>query len=69
MALDIDFVRSQFPAFSELSLQGQAFFENTGGSYTCSQVIDRLTRFYTQRKVQPYAPYDASRLGGDAPIP
>ncbi|MCI5094928.1 MAG: aminotransferase class V-fold PLP-dependent enzyme, partial [Rhodobacteraceae bacterium] len=62
--LDIEFVRAQFPAFSEPSLQGQAFFENAGGSYTCKQVIDRLTRFYTQRKVQPYAPYEASRLGG-----
>ncbi|MEY8802654.1 aminotransferase class V-fold PLP-dependent enzyme [Leisingera sp. XS_AS12] len=62
--LDIDFVRAQFPAFSEPSLQGQAFFENAGGSYTCRQVIDRLTRFYTQRKVQPYAPYEASRLAG-----
>ncbi|WP_372574471.1 aminotransferase class V-fold PLP-dependent enzyme [Ruegeria jejuensis] len=65
MALDIDFVRAQFPAFAEPSLQGQAFFENAGGSYTCRQVIDRLTRFYTQRKVQPYASYDASRLGGE----
>ena len=65
MKLDIDFVRSQFPAFSEPSLQGQAFFENAGGSYTCSAVIDRLTRFYTQRKVQPYSAYDASRLGGE----
>ena len=64
MKLDIDFVRSQFPAFSEPALQGQAFFENAGGSYTCSAVIDRLTRFYTQRKVQPYAAYEASRLGG-----
>ncbi|WP_291728866.1 aminotransferase class V-fold PLP-dependent enzyme [Leisingera sp. F5] len=63
-ALDIDFVRTQFPAFAEPSLQNQAFFENAGGSYTCRQVIDRLTRFYTQRKVQPYAPYEASRLGG-----
>ncbi|WP_264213383.1 aminotransferase class V-fold PLP-dependent enzyme [Leisingera thetidis] len=63
-ALDIDFVRAQFPAFAEPSLAGQAFFENAGGSYTCRQVIDRLTRFYTQRKVQPYAPYEASRLGG-----
>lgn len=62
--LDVDFVRAQFPAFDEASLQGQAFFENAGGSYTCRQVIDRLTRFYTQRKVQPYAPYAASRLGG-----
>lgn len=63
-ALDIDFVRAQFPAFAEPSLQGQAFFENAGGSFTCQQVIDRLTRFYTQRKVQPYAPYEASRLAG-----
>ncbi|PCJ06673.1 MAG: nitrogen fixation protein NifS [Rhodobacteraceae bacterium] len=65
MPLDIEFVRSQFPAFAEPSLQGQAFFENAGGSYTCKPVIDRLMRFYTQRKVQPYAPYEASRLGGE----
>jgi selenocysteine lyase/cysteine desulfurase len=65
MTLDIDFVRAQFPAFSEPSLQGQAFFENAGGSYTCKPVIDRLMRFYTQRKVQPYSDYDASRLGGE----
>ena len=63
--LDIDFIRSQFPAFRQDALQGQAFFENAGGSYTCQPVIDRLTRFYTQRKVQPYAPYEASRLGGE----
>jgi len=63
-ALDADFVRSQFPAFAEASLQGHAFFENAGGSYTCGQVIDRLHRFYTQRKVQPYGNYAASQLGG-----
>ncbi len=62
--LDVDFVRSQFPAFSEPSLQGQAFFENAGGSYTCRQVIDRLHRFYTERKVQPYGRYAASAAGG-----
>ncbi|MFD2741112.1 aminotransferase class V-fold PLP-dependent enzyme [Sulfitobacter aestuarii] len=62
--LDIDYVRSQFPAFAEPALQGQAFFENAGGSYTCRQVIDRLFRFYTQRKVQPYGAFEASRLGG-----
>ncbi len=62
--LDVDFVRSQFPAFAEESLQGQAFFENAGGSYTCAPVIDRLTRFYRERKVQPYAPYRASELAG-----
>lgn len=63
--LDLDFVRARFPAFAEPSLQGQAFFENAGGSYTCAPVIARLTRFYTQRKVQPYAPYEASRLAGE----
>ncbi|MDY6858862.1 MAG: aminotransferase class V-fold PLP-dependent enzyme [Pseudomonadota bacterium] len=65
MQLDIDFVRSSFPAFREPTLEGQAFFENAGGSYTCGAVIDRLTRFYHARKVQPYGPYDASRLGGE----
>ena len=65
LTLDPDWVRAQFPAFAEPSLQGQAFFENAGGSYTCKPVIDRLHRFYTQRKVQPYAPYAASTLGGE----
>lgn len=63
--LDIDFVRNQFPAFSEPALSTQPFFENAGGSFTCRHVIDRLFRFYNERKVQPYAPYDASRLGGE----
>ena len=63
--LDVEFVRSQFPAFAEPSLAGQAFFENAGGSYTCRQVIDRLHRFYTQRKVQPYSAYAASHVGGE----
>ncbi len=64
MTLDIDFVRAQFPAFAVPALQGKAFFENAGGSYTCGRVIDRLARFYRERKVQPYAPYEAARLGG-----
>jgi cysteine desulfurase family protein (TIGR01976 family) len=63
--LDNEFVRTQFPAFSEPSLAGQAFFENAGGSYTCAPVIARLERYYRQRKVQPYAPYEASRLAGE----
>lgn len=62
--LDTDFVRSQFPAFSEPSLQGWAFFENAGGSYTCQQVVDRLNHFYTRTKVQPYGPYPAAQAGG-----
>ncbi len=65
MTLDIDFVRAQFPAFAASALDGQAFFENAGGSYTCKQVIDRLTRYYVERKVQPYSAYAASRLAGE----
>ena len=65
MQLDLDFVRCQFPAFSQSTLQDQAFFENAGGSYTCRQVIDRLIRFYRERKVQPYAPYAISKIAGE----
>ena len=62
--LNLDFVRSQFPAFTEDSLEGWAFFENAGGSYPSRQTVDRLHRFYTETKVQPYAPYPASTEGG-----
>jgi len=62
--LDLNHVRAQFPAFSEPSLMDKAFFANAGGSFACGPVIDRLTRFYRERKVQPYAPYEASRIAG-----
>ena len=64
MELDINFVRSQFPAFSESSLKNKAFFENAGGSYACGPVINRLNRFYKERKVQPYGAFEASISGG-----
>lgn len=62
--LDLDFVRAQFPAFASPVLAGHAFFENAGGSYPCRQVVDRLHRFYLDRKVQPYAPFPGSQAGG-----
>lgn len=65
-AFDLDFVRSQFPAFADPALQGWAFFENAGGSYPCRATIDRLTGFYAHTKVQPYAPYPASQEAGAA---
>ena len=40
MQLDLEFIRQNFPAFDVPSLQGQSFFENAGGSYTCVQVQD-----------------------------
>ena len=64
VTLDLTFVRSQFPAFSSPLLGGQAFFENAGGSFPCKPVVDRLHRFYTDRKVQPYAPYPGAQEGG-----
>ena len=64
MTLDLDFVRAQFPAFTSPVLSTHAFFENAGGSYPCVQVVDRLTRFYTDRKVQPYGPYPGAAAGG-----
>lgn len=63
--LDLDFVRSQFPAFAEPSLSGQAFFENAGGSYACRPVIERLGEYYRRLKLQPYYPYPASQEAGE----
>ncbi len=63
--LDLDFIRSQFPAFTEPSLEGWAFFESAGGSYPCRQFIDRLMNFYMKNKVQVNYPYPASMLAGE----
>lgn len=62
--LDVDFVRAQFPAFADPSLRRLAHFENAGGSFACGQVIERLTRFYTSRKLQPYGDTAPSAAGG-----
>ena len=63
--LDLDFVRSQFPAFSEPSLEGFGFFENAGGSYACYQAIESLNRYYRETKVQPYYDFEPSRKAGE----
>ena len=63
--LDIDFVRSQFPAFNDPLCKNWSFFESAGGSYVPKTVIDRLTNFMTSTKVQPYAEYKMSKIAGD----
>jgi cysteine desulfurase family protein (TIGR01976 family) len=63
--LDLPFIRAQFPAFSEPSLDGFAFFENAGGSYACGQVINALQRYYTATKVQPYYGFAPSKTAGE----
>ena len=65
MSLDLDFVRSQFPAFSEPTLAGFAHFENAGGSYAAGQTIEWLDRYYRQTKVQPYYAFAASAKAGE----
>ena len=62
--LDSHFVRNQFPAFSEPSLEGFAHFENAGGSFACGQMIDSLHRFYRETKVQPYSGFEPSHGAG-----
>ena len=63
--LDLNFIRNQFPAFSESSLQGFAHFENAGGSYACGQVIGRLHHYYRATKVQPYYGFEPSHIAGE----
>jgi selenocysteine lyase/cysteine desulfurase len=62
--LDLEFVRSQFPAFEQSLNRGQSFFENAGGSFACGQTIDGLTDFYTRTKVQPYSEFESSAEAG-----
>ena len=63
--LDIDFVRSQFPAFKHPLSKDWSFFENAGGSYVPQNVIDKLNEFMTSTKVQPYADYPMSKIAGE----
>lgn len=64
-ALDLDVVRSHFPAFASPINDDQSFFDNAGGSYSCRHTIDGLISYYTANKVQPYSEYAASAQGGD----
>ncbi len=63
--LDLEFVRSQFPAFSDPICKDWSFFENAGGSYVPQQVIDKLNEFMVSTKVQPYADYPMAKTAGE----
>ncbi len=62
--LDIDFIRSRFPAFKEKSLADFTHFENAGGSYACGPVVEQLHRFYRETKLQPYYVFAPSHHAG-----
>ena len=63
--LDLEYVRSQFPAFSDQLCKDWSFFENAGGSYVPQQVINKLNEFMISTKVQPYAEYPMSKIAGE----
>ena len=66
MNLDIDFIRAQYPVFSNSDASRWAMFENAGGSYVPKQVSDRLHDFFQYTKVQPYGPFASSIKAGEA---
>ena len=63
--LDIDYVRSQFPAFKDPLSKDWSFLENAGGSYVPINVINKLSDFMISTKVQPYAEYPMSKIAGN----
>jgi selenocysteine lyase/cysteine desulfurase len=69
MKLDTDFIRAQYPVFSNPDTASWAMFENAGGSYVPRQVVDRLHDFFRFTKVQPYGPFEASIKAGEAMEP
>jgi len=65
ISLDVDYVKAQFPAFNDPKSSKWSFFENAGGSYVPTNVIEHLNHFMTSTKVQPYAEFDTSAIAGD----
>jgi len=61
MALNIEFVRKQFPALSG----NWVFFDNAGGSQTLQSVMDRISEYLLTSDVQLGASYEISQLAGE----
>lgn len=59
--LDLDFVRSHFPALD----QGWTFFDNAGGSQILRPVVERITEFLYHSNVQLGASYEVSQVASD----
>ncbi len=57
-SLDLDFVRGWFPPIAN----GWAYFENAGGSYVPTTVIDRLSAYMRETQMQPAWPAAPSKL-------
>jgi cysteine desulfurase family protein (TIGR01976 family) len=63
--LDIEFVRNKFPVFRNPKTKELAFFENAGGTYVPGSVINKLNKFMTETKVQPYGDFSSSIEAGN----
>ncbi len=63
--LDVDYVRDCFPAFKQPLPKKTAFFVSAGGSYVVGPVLEKLFKFYTANKVQPYGASEICRAAGE----
>jgi cysteine desulfurase family protein (TIGR01976 family) len=61
-ALDLDFVRSQFPGLNH----GWAFFDNAGGSQILKGVVERINTFLFEKNVQIGGTYEVSQAAAAA---
>ncbi len=65
LIFDVDFARKQFPFFDLDQSNEWAFFDNAGGTFACSPVIDKLEHFYKNNKVQPYGDNALAHAAGE----
>ncbi|MGD9478728.1 cysteine desulfurase-like protein [Shinella sp. G-2] len=61
-ALDLDFVRSQFPGLSH----GWTFFDNAGGSQILKRAVERINTFLYDKNVQIGGSYEVSQAAANA---
>jgi selenocysteine lyase/cysteine desulfurase len=66
LPLDPARIRAEFPSFRQAELQGFAYFENAGGSFTSADVLNRMRSFYWNNKVQPYEFFAPGRAAAKA---
>ncbi|MEM1279508.1 MAG: cysteine desulfurase-like protein [Cyanobacteria bacterium P01_H01_bin.152] len=59
--LDLDFVRSHFPALAH----NWTFFDNAGGSQILQPVVERMTEFLYDSNVQLGASYEVSQVASE----
>lgn len=62
---DVNFARRQFAFFKLDQSKQWSFFDNAGGTFACSSVVDKLTQFYQANKVQPYGDNELAKAAGE----